>query len=44
VELQLELAVEIEAEGIILAVTHWVPWLFPQEVVENAGFSGQKGL
>src|SRR5262249_31349704 len=42
VELQLELAVEIESEGVIFAFTHWVPRLFPQEVVENAGFSGQK--
>jgi hypothetical protein len=42
VELQLELAVEIEAEGVIFAFTRWVPRLFPQDVVENAGFSGQK--
>src|SRR5262249_55938201 len=42
VELQLDLAVEIDAQGVILAVTHWVPLSFRQEVVGNAGFSGEK--
>jgi hypothetical protein len=41
VEFQLELAVEIESEGIILALTHWVPRSFQQETVGNAGFSGE---
>ena len=43
VELQLDLAVEIDAEGVVLAVTHWVPRSFRQEVVGNAGFSGENG-
>src|SRR6516165_3135330 len=42
VKFQLELAVEIEAEVIILAVTHWVSRSLQQEVVGNAGFSGEK--
>jgi predicted ester cyclase len=41
-EFQFELAVEIEAEGVILAVTHGVPRSFRQEVVGNAGFSREK--
>jgi hypothetical protein len=41
VKFQLELAVEIEAEGVMVAVTHWVPRSFQQEVVGNAGFSGE---
>jgi hypothetical protein len=44
VELPLELAVEIEAEGILVAVTHWVSRSFQQEVVGNARFSREKGL
>jgi hypothetical protein len=32
---QLELAVEIEAEGIIFVLTHWVPRSFQQEVVRS---------
>src|SRR5262249_33429946 len=39
VELQLDLAVEIEAHGVVLAVTHWVPRSFRQERPRNAGFS-----
>jgi hypothetical protein len=39
VELQLELAVEVNAQGVLLAVTHWVPLAFRQERVRNAGFS-----
>src|SRR5262249_7138522 len=42
VELQLELAVKIDAQGVMVAVTHWVPRSFRQEVVGNAGFSGEK--
>jgi hypothetical protein len=41
-EFQLEVAVEIEAEGVILAVTHGVPRSFQQAVVGNAGFSKEK--
>src|SRR5262249_31204755 len=39
VELQLDLAIEINTQGVILAVTHWVPRSFRQERVGNAGFS-----
>jgi hypothetical protein len=42
VELQLDLTVEIDTQGVILAVTHWVPLSFRQEVVGNAGFSREK--
>src|SRR5262249_38753428 len=42
VELQLDLAVEIDAQGVIVAVTHWVPRPFRQNVVGNAGFSREK--
>jgi hypothetical protein len=42
VELQLDLAVEVNAQGVIVAVTHWVPLSFRQEVVGNAGFSREK--
>src|SRR5262249_43296592 len=42
VELQLDLAIEIDAHGVVVAVTHWVPLSFRQEVVGNAGFSGEK--
>jgi hypothetical protein len=42
VELQLDLAVEINAQGVIVAVTHWVPRPFRQNVVGNAGFSREK--
>jgi hypothetical protein len=42
VELQFHCAVELEAEGVIVAVTHWVPRSFQQEVVGNAGSSGAK--
>jgi hypothetical protein len=31
VELQLDLAVEIDAQGVIVAVIHWVPLSFRQE-------------
>src|SRR5262249_3713295 len=41
VELQLDWAVEIGGDGVVLAVTHWVPRSFQQEVVGNAGFSGK---
>jgi hypothetical protein len=40
VELQIDLAVEIDAQGVMVAVTHWFPLSFRQEVVENAGFPG----
>jgi len=40
VELQLDMAVEIDAEGVCLAVTHWVPRSFRQERVRNTGVSG----
>src|SRR5262249_9512258 len=39
VELQLDLAVELDAQEVILAVTHWVPLSFWQERGRNAGFS-----
>jgi hypothetical protein len=42
VEIQLALAVEMESEGVIFALTHWVSRSFQQEVVGNAGFSGEK--
>src|SRR5262249_58743745 len=42
VELQLDFAVEIDAHGVVSAVTHWVPRSFRQEVVGNAGFSREK--
>src|SRR5262249_54869412 len=42
VELQLDLAVKIDAQGVIGAVTHWVPLSFRQGKVRNAGFSGEK--
>jgi hypothetical protein len=42
VELQLDLTIEIDTQGVILAVTHWVPLSFRQEVVGNAGFSREK--
>src|SRR5262249_17824159 len=42
VELQLDLTVEVNAQGVILAVTHWVPRSFQQEIVGNAGFSKEK--
>jgi len=42
VEFQLELAVEIEAEGVIFALTHMVPLSFQQEVFGNAGFCGKR--
>src|SRR5262249_18210058 len=42
VELQLDLAVEVKAQGVMVAVTHWVPRSFRQEWVGNAGFSGEK--
>jgi hypothetical protein len=37
VELQLNFAVEIDAGGVALAVTHWVPRSFRQKVIGNAG-------
>src|SRR5262249_1444230 len=40
VELQLDVTVEVNAQGVIVAVTHWVPRSCRQEVVRNAGFSG----
>src|SRR5205823_2126412 len=42
VELQLDFAIEINAHGVVLAVTHWVPLSFRHEVVGNAGFSGER--
>src|SRR5262249_22967414 len=36
-ELQLDVTVEVNAQGVLLAVTHWVPRSFRQEVVRNAG-------
>jgi tetratricopeptide (TPR) repeat protein len=42
VEFQLDAAVEVNAQGVILAVTHWVPLSFREEVVGNAGFSREK--
>src|SRR5262249_37713906 len=33
---------EVNAQGVILAVTHWVPRSFRQAVVGNAGFSGEE--
>jgi hypothetical protein len=41
-ELQFDLAVELYAQGVIVAVTHWVPLSFRQKMVRNAGFSGEK--
>ena len=38
VEFQLELAIEANAQGVMVAVTHWVPRSFRQERVKNAGF------
>ena len=42
VELQLDLAVEIDSQGLLLAVTHWVPLSFRQGRVRIAGFSREK--
>jgi hypothetical protein len=42
VELQLDQAVEIDSQGVLSAVTHWVPRPFQQGVVGNAGVSGEK--
>jgi len=42
VELQLDLAVDIDARGVVLAVTHWVPRSFRQEIAGNAGLSREK--
>jgi hypothetical protein len=42
VELQLDVTVEVNAQGVMLAVTHWVPRSFRQEVVGNAGFSRKR--
>src|SRR5262249_21666083 len=42
VELQLDLAVEVNPHRVILAVTHWVPLSFRQVVVGNAGFAREK--
>src|SRR5262249_37610677 len=42
VKRQLDLAVEVNAQGVLGTVTHWVPRSFRQEVVGNAGFSGEK--
>src|SRR6516225_5469589 len=39
VERQLDLAVEIDAQGVVVAVTHRVPLSFGQEVIGNVGFS-----
>jgi hypothetical protein len=39
VELQLDFAVKLDAEGVVLAVTHWVPRSLWQEMVKNAGNS-----
>jgi hypothetical protein len=36
------LTVEINTQGVLVAVTHWVPLSFRQEVVGNAGFSREK--
>jgi len=41
VELQLDLTVEVHAEGIISAVTHEVPRSDWQRIVGNAGFSSR---
>jgi hypothetical protein len=41
-ELQLDVAVEIDAQGVLLAVTHWVSRSFRQEVGGNAGFFEEK--
>src|SRR5262249_45826798 len=41
-KLQLDFAVEIDAHGVVSAVTHWVPRSFRQEVVGNAGYSREK--
>jgi hypothetical protein len=38
-ELQLDFTVEIDAHGVVLAVTHCVPRSFRHERVRNAGFS-----
>src|SRR5262249_4184850 len=42
VKRQLDLAVEVNAQGVLGTVTPWVPRAFRQEVVGNAGFSGEK--
>src|SRR5262249_32175950 len=42
VELQLDWTVEVNAQGVIVAVTPWVPRSFLQVVVGNAGFSREK--
>jgi hypothetical protein len=42
VKLQFDCAVEIDADGVVVAVTHWVPRSFRQEVVGNARFSREK--
>jgi hypothetical protein len=42
VELQLDLAVEVNAQGVIVAVTHRVPRSFRQKAARNAGFSREK--
>src|SRR5262249_225035 len=39
VKLQFDLAVEVNTQGVIVAVTHWVPHSFRQERGRNAGFS-----
>jgi hypothetical protein len=41
-ELQLAVAAEIDSQGVMLAVTQWVPRPFWQDVVGNAEFSGEK--
>jgi hypothetical protein len=41
VEFQLELAVEIEAHGVMVAVTRRIPQSFQQDVFGNAGFPGK---
>src|SRR5262249_34377964 len=41
VKLQLDFAGEIDADGVVLAVTHWIPRSFRQEVFGNAGFPGE---
>src|SRR5262249_30722532 len=42
VELQLDVTVEVNAQGVMVAVTHWVPRSFRQEVVGNAGLPGKR--
>src|SRR5262249_15161162 len=42
VELQFHLAVEVNALGVLVAASHWVPRPFRQEAVGKLGFPGER--